>query len=76
MAMTLTTAQAHLDAWTACDLALAAGQSYSIGGRSLSRVDATEVRNQLTFWQRTVARLEAVAAGNTGNASVVYPRWQ
>ena len=75
MAMTLATAQTHLDAWTAADLAVSTGQAYSIGGRSLTRASAGEIREQLTYWQRIVDRLTAVAAGNSGNASVVYPKW-
>ena len=75
MAMTSATAQAHLDAWIAADLAVSSGQSYSIGQRSLSRANVTEIRNQITYWQRVLDRLAAVAAGNTGNASVLTPRW-
>ena len=75
MAMTQATAQAHLDAWIAADLAVASGQAYSIGGRSLTRASAEEIRSQMTYWRRTIERFAAVAAGNTGNASVVYPKW-
>lgn len=75
MAMTSATAQTHLDAWLAADLAVSTGQAYSIGGRSLTRANAAEIREQLTYWQSILNRLEAVAAGNTGNASVVTPKW-
>ena len=75
MAMTQATAQAHLDAWIAADLAVSSGQAYSIGQRSLTRADVTEIRNQITYWQGVLNRLSAVASGNSGNASVVYPKW-
>lgn len=65
MAMTQSTAQAHLDAWEAADLAIASGKSYTINGRQLTRADAQEVRDQITYWQRVVNRFAADAAGNT-----------
>lgn len=72
MAIDLTTAQAHLDAWTAADLALSVGQSYSIGSRTLTRNNAAEVRSSISFWQRVVTTLQAEAASNTlpGNKNV------
>ncbi len=44
------TAQAHLDAWLAADLAVANGQSYTIGNRSLTRADAETIRTQVQFY--------------------------
>lgn len=63
MAMDLSTAQAHLDAWLAADLAVATGQSYQIDGRMLTRAHASEIRTNVTYWQRAVAALTAEAAG-------------
>jgi len=57
--MTEAQAQAHLDAWLAADLAVANGQSYSIGGRSLSRADAEEIRKNIIFWQNKVAEISS-----------------
>lgn len=72
MAITLSDAQAHLDAWTNADLALSMGQSYSIGSRTLTRNNAVEVRSSISFWQRVVTTLQAEAANNTqpGNRNV------
>lgn len=57
-------AQANLDAWVAADKAIAeGGQSYSIGDRSLTRADLSEIRSQITFWQRAVNSLEAGELG-------------
>lgn len=56
-AWTLVQAQAHLDAWLAADTAVASGQSYSIGGRSLTRADAAKIAERIAFWSREVERL-------------------
>ena len=52
------TAQAHLDEWLAADLAVASGQSYTIGNRSLTRADAETIRTQIQFYTglRDIAR--------------------
>lgn len=65
MAMTKATAQTHLDAWEAADLAIATAGSYTINGRQLTRTNAQEVRNMITYWQRVVKRFTADTAGNT-----------
>ena len=50
-------AEKHLEAWYAAELAVSTGQSYSIGSRSVTRVNLPEIRKQITFWQREVSRL-------------------
>lgn len=55
--ITLEQAQEKLDAWMAADEAVAGGQSYSIGGRSLSRANAAEITNKIEFWEGKVIRL-------------------
>ena len=55
----LATAQAHLDQWIAADLAVATVQSYTIGGRSLTRANAAEIRKNIDYWNRWVQRLSA-----------------
>lgn len=55
----LATAQAHLDQWIAADLAVATGQSYTIGGRSLTRANAAEISKKIDYWNRWVQRLSA-----------------
>lgn len=61
--ITIAQAQAKLAAWLAADDAIAAGQSYSIGGRSLTRVNAAEIRNNIEFWERKVIRLSNGTGG-------------
>lgn len=67
----LATAIAHRDAWIAADLALASGQSYSIGNRQLSRTDAAEVRKQIGFWQNAVKSLSASATSGVSGGPAV-----
>ena len=62
--MDLTTAQTHLDAWEAADVAVSQGLSYSIGGRTLTRESAREIRDQINYWSRLVKQYRAKAAGS------------
>lgn len=57
----------HLEAWKAAELALATGQSYSIAGRSLTRVNLSDVMKQISFWQKKLQECEDAARG-------IYPR--
>lgn len=63
MSWNLETAQKHLDAWLAAELAVSTGQSYSIGGRSLTRASLSEIRQQIQFWRKEVDKLKQ---GNRG----------
>jgi len=71
--ITLAQAQAQLDAWLAASTAVASGQSYSIAGRSLSRVDAGEIREQITYWNGQVSMLSARASGRRRRTRYVVP---
>ena len=55
--LTLEKAQEMLDLYIEADAAVATGQSYSIGGRSLSRVNAADITDKITFYQRQVNNL-------------------
>lgn len=57
---TLEQAQKHLEAWVAAELALSTGKSYSIGTRSLTRTNLSEVMQQIRYWQQQVD----IAKGN------------
>lgn len=61
--ITLEQAQAQLDAWMAADAAVAGGQSYSIGGRSLTRANAAEITNKIDYWEGKVIKLSRSSAG-------------
>lgn len=55
--LTLETAQTHLDTWIAADMAVAGGQAYTIGGRSLTRANVAEIRKNIDYWNSWVQRL-------------------
>lgn len=63
--VTLTEAQAQLRAWIDARAAIASGQSYSIGGRTLTRQDADTIEANIRRWHNTVAALEAQARGQS-----------
>lgn len=60
--ITLAQAQAQLDTYLAASTAVAAGQSFDLssGGtsRSLTRADAKEIRESITFWNNMVKSLD------------------
>lgn len=74
MALTKAQAQEHLDAWHAADLALATGQSYSIGNRTLTRENAQEVRNMIAYWEGKVRDAESRSRG--ARPGVMTPRFR
>lgn len=67
--ITLDQAQAKLDLWMAADDAVASGQSYSISGRSLTRANSSEIRNNIEYWERRLMRL---SNGGNGGVRVRY----
>lgn len=61
---TLSEAQAQLAAWEAASLSLAKGAaSVSVYGRTVTRSQASEIREMIGYWQREVATLQAQASG-------------
>lgn len=67
-AITLTQAQAQLDAWMAAGLAVAQAQSYQIGERQLTRANASEIRKNIDYWSAKVSVLTAQQAGGAGRS--------
>lgn len=61
--ITLPDAIQNLRDWLAALQATAAGQSYSIGGRTLTRQDNDTIRAEIQRWHNTVTALEAEARG-------------
>ncbi len=51
------------DAFHDASLKVAAGQEYEIAGRRLKRADASEIRQQVLYWERQVARLSGGGRG-------------
>jgi len=60
---TLAAAREHLAAWLEADAAVATGQSYTIGSRTLPRADAGRIAERVAFWRRTVEQLESNRSG-------------
>lgn len=54
-------AKVHLDAWETAELEVTTHQSYSIGSRSLTKANLSEIRKQIMFWQNQVTQLENMA---------------
>lgn len=55
--VTLERAKVHLQAWLDAELAVSTAQSYSMGSRSLTRANLTEIRKQINYWQNQVNKL-------------------
>jgi len=51
-------AKRHLEAWLNAELAVSTGQSYSLGSRSLTRANLSEINKQIIFWRNEISRLE------------------
>lgn len=68
MSLTLTDAQAHLDAWLAADLAVSDNQSYTIQDRTLTRADAAAIRQNVRYWEGRVKQLSRP----TGRSKFAY----
>ena len=48
-----------LQTWLDAEDAVAAGQSYQIGTRMLTRADLKQIREQMEYWGRRLAEAEA-----------------
>ena len=68
-AINLETAQKHLDAWLEAEMAVTNAQSYTIGNRTMTKANLTEIRNAITYWENKVNTL-ANAAKNGGRNRV------
>lgn len=53
-------AKKHLDAWLTAELEVTTHQSYTIGSRSLTKANLSEIRKEIDYWQNEVARLENI----------------
>lgn len=58
--ITLAVAKKHLDAWLTAELEVTTHQSYTIGSRSLTKANLSEIRKQIEYWENQVARLENI----------------
>lgn len=66
-AITLETAKRHLDMWLEAETQVAINQSYSIGGKSFTRANLSEIRNQVKYWSDKVEELQNIAKNRGRN---------
>ena len=73
--ITLETAKRHLDAWLEAELAVTNAQSYTIGSRTMTKANLTEIRKSIEYWQGKVTALENAAKyGGRNRAKRFVPR--
>lgn len=60
--ITLAVAQAQLELWIEASQLVSRGQSYTIGNRSLTRADLSDILDMIEFWEDEVAELETVSS--------------
>ena len=58
--ISLEIAKKHLDAWLTAELEVTTHQRYTIGSRSLTKANLSEIRQQIEYWRNQVARLENI----------------
>lgn len=57
MSITIEKANQMLEAWLNAEMAITTGQSYSMGSRSLTRANLSEVRKSVEYWDKKVKEL-------------------
>lgn len=60
--ITLAQATAQLALWLAADAAVASGQSYAMGEKTLTLANAGEIRKNIEFWNAKVQGLSMTNA--------------
>lgn len=71
--ITVETAREKLNTWLEAEEALATSQSYTMGTMSLTRADLKQVRENITYWNDMVTKLER--AGKDATAFIAVFRW-
>ena len=57
--ITLEDAKENLQIWVEAQKAVATGQSYKIGTRSLTRASLSDIFKMIRYWQNVIDELEA-----------------
>lgn len=57
--ITLEAAKENLQIWVEAQSAVATGQSYKIGTRSLTRASLSDILKMIRYWQNVIDELEA-----------------
>jgi hypothetical protein len=61
--------QTQLDKYVAAEEKVLSGQSYSIGGRSMTRANLADIRNGIDYWNEKLTT--AKSAGSTGRRMIM-----
>ncbi|OPY15232.1 MAG: hypothetical protein A4E66_00151 [Syntrophus sp. PtaB.Bin001] len=69
--ITLEQAEAQLAVWIAANTAVSSNQSYTIGNRSLTRTNSSEILKNIEFWDAKVKELSSSPSGKRYMASVI-----
>jgi len=70
--ITLTLAHAKLATWLAAEAGVALGQSVtSDTGRTLTRANLAEIREQIEYWEGKIAKLEQADLGTQRQRRVI-----
>lgn len=73
--ITLETAKRHLDTWLEAELAVTNAQSYTIGSRTMTKANLSEIRKMIDYWNGKVVALENVQKnGGRNRAYRAVPR--
>lgn len=56
--ITLEQAEEQLNLWLKANQAISSGVSYTIGSRSLTRVNSSEILKQIEYWDSKVTQLK------------------
>jgi|DEB0MinimDraft_6_1074348.scaffolds.fasta_scaffold489589_1 hypothetical protein len=62
--------QEMIDLYVEAEKAILTGQSYSIGNRSLTRANLTEIRNARSEWEQRLVNLTIKTRGGNPNYAV------
>lgn len=69
-AISLETAKKHLEQWLEAESEVSINQSYTIGGKTFTRANLSEIRKQIEFWENKIAEIENVS--KKGGRNRVY----
>lgn len=73
--ITLEIAQKHLDEWLEAELEITTHQSYTLGSKSLTMADLSQVRLAIQYWSGKVEELQRQQeTGGRNRAYIAVPR--
>jgi hypothetical protein len=61
--ITIEEARENLAMWLKAEQAVATSQSYTIGGRSLTRANLADIQDRIDYWKNEIEKLESGRKG-------------